>query len=580
MAFGVTSAGFKAKRLADIKTELEASFRSVFGNNINLDSRGPFGQLIGIMSSELESQWELAEQTYNSQFPQNADGIGVDNALDLVGLRRKNPTFGTVNLTFFGDPGTVIPDTAEISRPDIPTTIFSPDNSDTILAGTGTDEVQRVDFSAVPDAGDWEIDFDGQTTNTLAFNITNGQLQTELENLSNVGAGNVAVTGDFTNGFVITFQSSLGEANQPQITIPTNNLTSGGPAVSATPSTTTEGVRPNITIPSTATTTGNLPAPAGTLTTLDTPIAGVDNVTNQLDAEPGQDLETDAEAKDRRNQSVAIPGHSTVPAIFADVLQLDGVEAVRVFENESFVTDPSGRPPKSYEVVVQGGLDADIFAELLDTKGAGIQLVGTEVTTLKDVQGFDKEVRFSRPTAVPIYLEVDLKTNAQFPTNGLQAAEDALLAFGDALNIADDVIVIPQLLCSLDSIVGIIDIDIRIGVNTIPAAGTPTVLFVNTFSDLTVSLAAHGLLEGNRVRFSNSGGALPTGIAADTLYFVRNPTVNDFRLSETRTGDEIGFVDSGTGTHTMTQGGFDENIAIGDSERADFDSSRITVAQV
>jgi len=55
MAFGVTSEGFKAKRLADIKTELETSFQNVFGNNINLDARGPFGQIIGIMAENLET---------------------------------------------------------------------------------------------------------------------------------------------------------------------------------------------------------------------------------------------------------------------------------------------------------------------------------------------------------------------------------------------------------------------------------------------------------------------------------------------------------------------------------------------
>jgi len=441
----------------------------------------------------------------------------VDNALDLVGLRRKNPTSSVVNLTFFGTPGTTVPDTMEVSRSDIPTTIFSPQSSGDILAGTGTDEVQRIDFSAVPDAGDWELDFDGQQTGVLAFNISAAALQTELENLSNIGAGNVAVTGNFTSGFVITFQSALGEANQEQLVVSVNNLTESSNAVSATPSTTTEGVLPNVVLASVATTTGPLAAPAGTLDTIDTPVAGVDSVTNALDADLGQSLETDAEAKERRNESVAIPGHTTVPAIFADVLQLDGVEAARVFENESLITDPAGRPGKSYEVVVQGGDDTEIAQTLLDTKGAGLQLVGSTLLVLKDVQGFDKEIRFSRPTAVEIYLEVDLKTNALFPTNGLQAAEDALLAFGEALNISDDVIVVPQLLCSLDGIAGIIDIDIRIGVAAIPTAGTATVTFTNSFSNLTVNQAAHGLVEGNRVKFTTDG-TLPTGLAADTLY--------------------------------------------------------------
>ena len=581
MAFGITTEGFVAKRLADIKSELQDDFRTEFGSDTNLDDRGPWGQLIGIMSGRLETQWNLAEATYNSQFPETASGIGVDNALSLVGLARKNPTFSVVPLQFFGPDGTAIPQGTEVSQSINSTVVFQTSESGTINAGTGTNEVQEVNFSAVPDAGSWVIDFDGQQTGNLAFNISAALLQTELENLSNIGAGNVAVAGDFTAGFTITFQGSLAETPVPQITIPTNTLELTSSAVSATPSTTTEGVEPNVTISGIALTEGPVAAPATTLNTLDTPVSGVTSVTNPLDATLGEALETDADALARRDESLAAPGHSTIPAIRADILQLDGVVAAVVFENEDLVPDLAGRPGKSYEVVVQGGDEDEIAQAILDSKGGGAQTVGDILKTLKDVQGFDKFIRFSRPTDVLIYLNFNVTTNTQYPVDGDAQVAAALLAFGNGLNISDDVIVFTQLLCSINAIPGIIDVELEIGTtNPIPADGTQVVTFLNDGGDLRCEATAHVLQVGNRVKFSNTGGALPAGITADTLYFVVDTNANNFKVSDSRTGDPLSFFDGGSGTTQVEYGGFDENINISDTERAVFDSSRITVTSV
>lgn len=577
--FGVTAEGFKAKRLADIKTELENAFRAEFGSNINLDPRGPFGQIIGIMADRLETQWELAEDNYQSKFPQWATGIAVDALLELSGLTRQKPSNSTADIQFFGGVGTIITTAAEVSKVDDPSVVFSPTESGEILAGSGQSESQNINFSAVPDAGDWTLEFDGQVTGVLAFNISAALLTTELENLSNIGAGNVVVTGNFTVGFIIDFQGTLAEQPLAQVTIPTNNLEESSSPVTATPSTNTEGILPSVSLPCECTTEGEIAAPANSLTVLDTAITGVVSVNNPLDAVLGQGLETDAEAKLRRDASLANPGQSTVNAILAAVLEVTDVVAARVFENDAAV-EIDGRPPHSYEVVVQGGVDDNIFQVILDTKPAGIQTVGTLSDVLKDSQGFDKEVRFSRPAPVTIYVEIDLKTNINFPANGLTQAAANVLAYGDALNIGDDIIVIPALLCSLDGIAGIIDADVRIAAAPLPAsAGTAPVTFTNQSGDLKVEWVGHGLQDGNRVKFTSTG-ILPTGLASDTLYFVRNSGANDFYLSQVVFGEIVEFVDSGTGTHTAEYGGFDENIAISDSERADFDTSRITTAVV
>jgi len=56
--------------------------------------------------------------------------------------------------------------------------------------------------------------------------------------------------------------------------------------------------------------------------------------------------------------------------------------------------------------------------------------------------------------------------------------------------------------------------------------------------------------------FSNSGGALPTGLNAYTVYYVINKAANTFQVSLTLGGVAVTFSDDGSGTnqyHVLSQ---------------------------
>lgn len=78
-----------------------------------------------------------------------------------------------------------------------------------------------------------------------------------------------------------------------------------------------------------------------------------------------------------------------------------------------------------------------------------------------------------------------------------------------------------------------------------------------TFTAATslVTATANGLIAGDRVRFTNSGGALPTGISEGVNYYIRDVTTNSFSLSLSWNGAVVTFVGAGTGTHTVHFGG-------------------------
>ncbi|WP_280393054.1 hypothetical protein [Nocardia wallacei] len=114
-----------------------------------------------------------------------------------------------------------------------------------------TNEVQTVTVTGGPTGGTFTLTYSGQTTSAIAYNASASTVQTAIAALSNVGSGNVAVTGSNGGPYTVTFQGTLGSKNVAQMTA-TSSLT-GGTTPGVTVATSTAGVTghyPNGYIPS------------------------------------------------------------------------------------------------------------------------------------------------------------------------------------------------------------------------------------------------------------------------------------------------------------------------------------------
>lgn len=220
MSFGLDASGLEIKRQADIKTELEESFRGKFGRGINLDARSPYGQIIGIISEREALVWELIEEVYNSQYPDTSEGTSLDNVSAITGTTRKGSTFSVGILTLIGDEGTVIPTGSVISVDGNEDARFVTDEDATILAGT--DEVQTITFIQTPESGNWRLTFDGEETGDLNESSTSVAVKAALEALS--GIDQVDVTGSVAAGFVVTFQGQNELSPQLSLSVTSNTL--------------------------------------------------------------------------------------------------------------------------------------------------------------------------------------------------------------------------------------------------------------------------------------------------------------------------------------------------------------------
>lgn len=127
-------------------------------------------------------------------------------------------------------------DPLAVHSADDPTTAINPDQT------VDTDEVQTVTITGSPTGGTFTLTFDGDTTDTIAYNAASSTVQTKLRALDSVGGANVNVTGSAGGPYTVTFVNELGAQNVAALTKDATGLT-GGTSPNVTIATTTAGYK-------------------------------------------------------------------------------------------------------------------------------------------------------------------------------------------------------------------------------------------------------------------------------------------------------------------------------------------------
>jgi len=172
---------------------------------------------------------------------------------------------------------------------------------------------------------------------------------------------------------------------------------------------------------------------AGAISEFDSPVAGVDAVTNPLPTgdpdegfQVGRDRETDPEFRLRYQNSIGAAGNATVRAIEAAVFQADSrIESVTVEEVRDSTNGDFG---VRVTVLAPGVPDDDIAQAILDSRAGGLDSFGAESGTADD-DGVPKTENFDRATKQTIYVDATLTTSNTFPSNGSESIEDRLIRY-------------------------------------------------------------------------------------------------------------------------------------------------------
>lgn len=211
---------------------------------------------------------------------------------------------------------------------------------------------------------------------------------------------------------------------------------------------------------------------SGMVTVVVNPVPEVSGVTNINPTTGGREKETDAEFRNRFDQSVAGGGAASVDALRGALLRLPAVRAASVIENTSMSPDSEGRPSKSFQAYVLGGDNQDIANTIFSTKSGGIEPYGDISVEVKDLGDQTHTVKFSRAAEVSIKISVDITKGDDYPADGDELVRNALIryiggtdasgSYYNGLNMGATV-VYTRLIRALDSVPGIIDVILDVG---------------------------------------------------------------------------------------------------------------------
>lgn len=434
MAFGITDAGFILKRLQDILTEQRAKAVELFqdqvgvGDVVDTSDSSVIGRLINMDAFGDADLWEVAQLTYNAMDPNSATGIALDNIVQYGGISRQGPSSSTSVGLFAGDNGTLIPTGNTVKSPitnNQYTVVDSVALSPSLAAGV------TITVLTVVDSTDYTITYTTgpASSTTITYN-------------SGVGA----TTANILAGFQALITSS-----HPLLVATVVGTTLVVDRVDVFQSSTfSTGTRLNITkVKKTgslqATEFGALEDEANTLTQILTPVLGWDSVTNPLASSPGTLLETDEELRIRFRNTKLERSTNILDSLFSALLNLDGVEEVAIYENDTDVTDANGVLAHSFLPVVLGGSSQLIADTIWENKPMGIRSQGNTVISVTDTQGFPHDIGFERPNPITIYMIINLSLNPEdpttFPGDGVAQIQSKIQAYAqDNIGVGRDVI--------------------------------------------------------------------------------------------------------------------------------------------
>ena len=470
MSSFLTTAGFKKLSLAEIRANLEAEHRIVFGSGVDLSPEGPLGQSVAISSKYLADTWEGLAEVYTARDPDTATGVALDELYAEIGLKRLEPTQarapGVYLWTTYGM-STTIPAGSAI-KADSSGSTYSLD-SDVVVSGasmpTSALKGIRLRFKAsyLP-ADEVALSLDGHGVYAAYGTHTSvSALAQELvSDIVNLGLGySASVYTDSGNVYLQIIADSLHLISATGFTDDHDQW-----QVALTGDFTCDDY-------------GAVSVPALSLDTIATPISDWISIYQPIAGISGTDTETDTEFRLRKAQGLR-SGTATEDAIWAAVYRVPNVARVVVSSNRGMAQDAEGRPAKSFEVVVEGGANAAIAQAIWGAMPAGILPYGTfespNIPTAVGKDGAVHQVNFSRPKAKYAWVRVIIQaynSEESAPTDLVASIQDAVVSWGNTNLKLGSNFVRQRLYGPVLSIPGIESVSILIAV-TGSASGTPS----------------------------------------------------------------------------------------------------------
>jgi uncharacterized phage protein gp47/JayE len=188
------------------------------------------------------------------------------------------------------------------------------------------------------------------------------------------------------------------------------------------------------------TTLGAIPAEAGTLTRIVTPLPGWQEVSNPLPAVLGNPIEVDAQLRRRQTKSTTIPALTVLESIQGNLLNLADVTRARVYQNDTGITDVEGIPPRSIACVVEGANSFQIGSTIAATKTPGIPTYGNISVVIVDKNGVPNHINYWQLSVITVSVLVFMRAVLGYTDTVGQYIQASIKQYLQNLEIGSDIL--------------------------------------------------------------------------------------------------------------------------------------------
>lgn len=196
-----------------------------------------------------------------------------------------------------------------------------------------------------------------------------------------------------------------------------------------------------VTVTATCTVLGAVAAPAGTQWSIAAPQIGWQSVRNAAAGTPGAPVERDPELRVRQSRSTMLPALTVLDGIEAAILAVSGVSRLKVYENDTSVTDANGIPGHTISVVVDGGDALAICQAIAARKTPGAGTYGNASQVVVNAFGVPRQINYFRPHEPPISVNIVVRSLNGYTLDDETAIRQAVSDWVNALDIGQAVLV-------------------------------------------------------------------------------------------------------------------------------------------
>ncbi|UYL84832.1 hypothetical protein pEaSNUABM55_00034 [Erwinia phage pEa_SNUABM_55] len=361
--YGLNDYGFKVPALDTLISDTKTMLIAAFGETFNTQSNSVIDKLTTILNEREYQLILLGAAIFTSGTLAGAEGIYLDELLGRRGIYRRGKTksTGTIEMTV----NTTVPYNL-IYTPDS----FTVDNGTFVLSGNATvagSVVAQQILNSDLVLGKYTFQILSSADNamkSLSLTLRNktpgsAELNTFLSSIKDFIVTN---TTDL-NSDLIYIDSAAGALyigyNSAKEFVGLNSRIDfrSSPIV---------GTR-TLSFEVVAVEAGVLSREENTVTQISPTPSGFLSLNNSESFASGTDVETDNEYKLRASSITSEASKATRPAVISALLNVDGVQKVKIFANNTDQRDQYGVPKYKFETVVYGGVTEEISKALYNT---------------------------------------------------------------------------------------------------------------------------------------------------------------------------------------------------------------------